>query len=242
MVFAMIALPAALRCSAPALVSEGVLEYLKHFRVAVRVTKVLRFLIKPGTPRRRISFEYRFNKQQPSSHDKREDKFHPRFREQVNEAQKPSEGPVKPSLNMPPDGSREIGNLWGSFVTVDDSTYKKCIFDLARVLTSVKRSVNIPSKIVMSHNGDSFEVPISIEVARDFFSLNSDRKLPTAGMKLSNDEASSTCDASDSMHSDELEPCMHEDFETNEATNVGNCSSHNDLVVLGGLLFQERDE
>ncbi|OMO55083.1 hypothetical protein CCACVL1_27414 [Corchorus capsularis] len=138
----------------------------------------------------------------------------------------------------------EIGNLWGSFVTVDDSTYKKCRFDIARVLVSVKRCVKIPSKIVISHNGYRFEVPIFIEAARDFISLNSDRKLPTATVKSSDEEAFSTCDASESKskHSDELEPCMQEDFETNEAVNVGNSNNHNDLVELGGPLFQERDE
>ncbi|OMO63714.1 hypothetical protein CCACVL1_22338 [Corchorus capsularis] len=137
----------------------------------------------------------------------------------------------------------EIGNLWGSFITLDDSTSKKCRFDLARILVSIKRYTKIPSKIVISHNGGHFEVPISTEPFRDFISFKSDRNLPYSDNDQISEDNSSTDNLSDSKLNDDSSPSM-QDVEAYEVDNiVGKRSCYYEMNDVGVCLsYRDREK
>ncbi|OMO72990.1 hypothetical protein COLO4_27331 [Corchorus olitorius] len=135
----------------------------------------------------------------------------------------------------------EIGNLWGSFVTVDDSTHRKCRFDLARVLVSVKRHAKIPSKIVVSHNGGRFEIPISTEPAQNFISLKSDKKILVAGHESTSSESWSPSDELNSNQVDDVDSRMNDAVEDYEEGGIGN-SLLNEVEAQDGLMSRERDD
>ncbi|OMO85743.1 Phospholipid/glycerol acyltransferase [Corchorus capsularis] len=94
-------------------------------------------------------------------------------------------------------------------VSVDDSTFKKCRLDIARMLVSIKRSVKIPSIIEFDYNDKHYAITIHIKASRDFLSFMNDRKLPING-DLVKDVFGATCeDSLSTSEGDELDSCMH---------------------------------
>ncbi|OMP11615.1 hypothetical protein CCACVL1_00398 [Corchorus capsularis] len=104
-----------------------------------------------------------------------------------------------------------IDNLWGSFVTVDDSTFKKHSLDIARMLVSIKRSIKIPSMIEFDYNDSRYAITIHAEASRDFLSFMTDRKLPINGGPVK-DVSGATCeDSSSTNEMNELDSYMRGD-------------------------------
>ncbi|OMO52092.1 hypothetical protein CCACVL1_29362, partial [Corchorus capsularis] len=143
----------------------------------------------------------------------------------------------------------EIGNLWGSFITLDESTHCKSRFDLARILISVKRSAKLPAKIVASHNNRKFEFSISVEVDKDFISMNFDRRLLATGNRNSGEGSSFSDDSSNFELAVEKDACMVDMVDGHVNGDLGNCSTFREEALMdecfigrGTLNYQETCE
>ncbi|EOY14643.1 Uncharacterized protein TCM_033956 [Theobroma cacao] len=58
---------------------------------------------------------------------------------------------------------RELGNAWGSFISLDESTRCKKRLDVARVMVTVNKETIIPSKVIVKVNGKAYHLSISID-------------------------------------------------------------------------------
>ncbi|XVE94055.1 hypothetical protein REPUB_Repub01dG0247300 [Reevesia pubescens] len=85
----------------------------------------------------------------------------------------------------------EIGRLWGSFVTTDESTHEEQRFDVARILISIPYNTVIPSSISFKANGEFFSIQIVEEPVYNFPNFCSDFSVQKKGAKAGNFE--STC-------------------------------------------------
>ena len=56
-----------------------------------------------------------------------------------------------------------LGNNWGSFVSLDDDTFNRRRFDIARMLVLMESRLRIPSPVTVKVKGISLKILISVE-------------------------------------------------------------------------------
>ncbi|OMO87793.1 hypothetical protein COLO4_20569 [Corchorus olitorius] len=91
-------------------------------------------------------------------------------------------------------------------LTFEDKEYTH--EDIARILISAKRSVNIPARLAISHNKNCFEIPITVEAARDFIGFIFDKRISNVGISQVGERCSISSDSSIPPFIDEEEHCM----------------------------------
>ncbi|OMO53991.1 reverse transcriptase [Corchorus capsularis] len=109
----------------------------------------------------------------------------------------------------------KIGNTWGKFITVDDSPYKRCRFDVARILVSIGSGVSLPSKVDVLIQGEKVVIPMVFEPAVDFVRLDSNWKFTGKKKQLvdeADEEDSNSSDALSSSKGIFEDSCMQRSF------------------------------
>ncbi|XWS64049.1 hypothetical protein CRYUN_Cryun06bG0153600 [Craigia yunnanensis] len=63
---------------------------------------------------------------------------------------------------------RNLGNRWGVFILVNDSTMRKMRLDTVRVLTLIRKEISIPKSVQILLNERSFVFNMTVEDDLDF--------------------------------------------------------------------------